>query len=81
MYDYQMMDGYSYNSGWGWIMMVFWVILIIIVVFVAVRLLKDHDHHAVYAHKGDAMDIVKERYAKGEIDKEQFEQIKKDLNK
>lgn len=81
MYGYRMMDGYSYDSGWGWVMMLFWAVLFIIVVFVVLRVVKGHDYHGMHSHKTDAVDIAKERYAKGEIDKEQFEQIKKDLSK
>jgi uncharacterized membrane protein len=44
----------------------------------------DHDHrrHEYYAShpmRRDSLAIVKERYARGEITKEQFEQYKADL--
>jgi putative membrane protein len=77
MYDYPMMNGYG--SGWGFIMMLFWLVFLIVIVVVMVRLLKGHEIGT--SHKTDPIDIARERYAKGEINKEQFEQLKKDLSK
>jgi putative membrane protein len=74
-YHYPMMN--SYNDGWGIFMMLFWVVFLVIIVIVVLRLLKHHEigtnHNAV------PLDIAKERYAKGEIKKDEFEQLKKDL--
>ncbi len=72
---------WSYGmSGWwmvlGGIMMVlFWGGLILLVIWGIKKLTE----RPGTVDKHTPLDIVKERYARGEISQEQFEQIKKDL--
>ena len=57
-------------------MVVFWGGLIALIVWGITRLTRRGDS----APKRDPLDIAKDRYAKGEISREEFEQIKKDLS-
>ncbi len=71
--------GWGMGFGFGWLfMIVFWVLLILGIVYI-VKLI------AGGTKKGEkeetAIDILKKRYAKGEISKEEFEKIKNDLMK
>ena len=71
------------NTGWfGPIfMIIFWVLLIVLIVLVIRRLLSPgHDSHQAPGREETALDILKKRYARGEIDKEEFEAKKKDLS-
>lgn len=78
------MMGYGFGFG-GFFMILFWGILI----WVILALVRGNGFGGgccgrghVHGHGGgkdDAMDILKQRYAKGEITKEQFEEMKKDL--
>lgn len=61
--------------GWIW-MLLFWVLLILAVVALF-RYLGDSTKEA-HIDKSP-LDILKERYARGEIGKKEFEQKKKDL--
>ncbi len=69
------------SFGWlamlfgGLFMIVFWGGLIALIVWGVIRLTKRTDSTPTHS----PLDIAKERYARGEINKEQFEQIKKDL--
>lgn len=71
--------------GFGWIFMLLFWGLIIWAIFALVRGVSGHGccgSHSrnEHGHKGsNAMDILKERYAKGDISKEDFEKMKKDL--
>jgi putative membrane protein len=66
--------------GWGWIglgmvhMLLFWI-LVILGIVVLVRWLAS----GTPGGGPDPLDILKARYAKGEITKEQFEQMKRDI--
>jgi len=68
----------------GWIMMVvFWVLVITLIVWI-VRRASGKDicsHHSSHTNSNSrALDILKERYAKGEIDKKEFEEKRKDIS-
>jgi putative membrane protein len=66
--------------GWGWVglgilhMALFWV-LVILGIVVLVKWLAGSAPRS----ETRAIDILKERYAKGELTREQFEQMKRDL--
>lgn len=75
MYDYRMMNG---DGGAGGLVMVLFMFgFLVIGSVVVVHLLRGNQ--CVNKQHGDPVDIVKERYAKGEIDKEEFDRLKKDL--
>lgn len=63
---------YGFGMGFGWIFMIlFWVI----VIFLVVALVKK----ASSGEKETAKEILKKRYARGEISKEEFERLKEDI--
>ncbi len=71
------------TSGMGWWMgfgviwmVIFWGGLIALIVWGIARL----SGRGSSAPRHDSLDIAKERYARGAISREEFEQIKKDLS-
>ena len=61
--------------GLGWIV---WLIIIVVIVWVTIQFKGENRGH--YNKKGESpLDILKKRYAKGEISKEEFVKMKKDL--
>ena len=72
------------GAGWwmvigGLLMLLLWGGLITLVVLGITRLAR-HRGGGPITTKQCPVDIIQERYARGEITKEQFEQMKKDLN-
>ncbi len=85
------MDPGYFWLGWIWIIPFFMPIVLLIVSLIVVHFMFDrgqfrppwrHPDERWRADKEDsesAIEILKKRYAKGEITKDEFEQIKKDI--
>jgi len=83
-----MMDGqwtYGWGSGWGHgfgfiFMILFWGLIIFAIVAI-VKWLTGTSANAGTPQAKTARQILEERYARGEIEQEEFEQKKRDLEK
>ncbi len=72
-----MMGEYGHSWGMGW----WWIIGLIVIIAVIMIVIKsmNRDAGSTQSPGRSALDLLKERYAKGEIDKQEFEERKRDL--
>jgi putative membrane protein len=79
-----MMWPYGYGAGWGWMiggwvmMVVFWGLVIVGIVALS-RALGDRGKPTQESHTETPSEILRRRYAAGEITKEQFEEMKRNV--
>lgn len=79
-----MMDGTWHGFTGGGFMWLFWLIVIGLVIYIVMQMSgrrDDRNPDKPQSGSDDAMDILKRRYAEGEIDEAEFERRKKELLK
>jgi putative membrane protein len=73
-------DGYGF--GFGGIFMILWWVLIIVAILALVKWLASSSSTSASRRVAEksALDILKERYARGEIEQEEFQRKKRELS-
>jgi len=88
--------GQDMMGGWGWsgggligmfFILIFWILIIIGIIFIVKWIIDQSNNNQNVSQntptsktETPALEILKARYARGEIDKKEFEEKKKDLS-
>ncbi len=76
-----MMNGMDWCGMWfGWI---FWLVILGLIIWGVVTIVNNsrrHDEQNNLPPTENALGVLKKRYARGEINREQYEQMKRDLS-
>ncbi len=72
-----MMGGF----GWMWLMPVLWIVLLGLIIWAIVALVRraSESRGLDSSKTSSALEVLKERYARGEIKKEEYDEKKRDL--
>lgn len=71
--------GWGWGMGFGGLFMIFFWALVIVGFFVLIRWFADQSSWSKGGREKSALEILRERYARGEIQKEEYDQKKQDL--
>lgn len=71
-------------NGWGgmWIGWIFWLVILALIVWGVVTIVNNsrrRNDQNFSSPREDALDILKKRYARGEIDQQQFKRMQKEI--
>lgn len=80
---YGMMNGYGFGyGGYGVVHMIFWVVILIAIIAGVIWLLRSTTAvgmHHMPPKRSAGLDVLEERYARGEINRDEYLQKKKDI--
>lgn len=81
--NYGMMSGYGdYGYGYGVVHMIIWVVILIAIIAGVVWLVRSiatPSQHHLPPKRSTGLEFLEERYARGEINREEYLQKKKDI--
>ena len=79
-----MMNGWGYGYGFGPLHIIVWLVILIGIVALVVWLVRSlavpSAHHHLQTRRSPGLDVLEERYARGEVNREEYLQKKKDIN-
>lgn len=78
-----MMWDYGMGWGWGWLGMILFLLVPVLLVLAAIKYLASGSSREKSEQRAGskAMEVLEERYARGEIDREEFLQKREDLKR
>lgn len=71
---------HDFMFGGMWLRWIFWLVVLVLIVWFISNQMNKNKKDSSTPEQETALDVHKKRYAKGEITKEQFQEMKKDLN-
>ena len=71
------------GNGWSWIggliMLLWWALVVLAIIWLIRYVVHNSGERVARGPEESALDILRKRYARGEIDRKEFEEKRKDL--
>jgi len=78
-----MMGGWGYGYGYGPVHMIVWIVIIIAIIALCAWMMRSMCmpgmHRNLPPRRSTGLDVLEERYARGEINRDEYLQKKKDI--